>query len=112
MNKDIIIYLESMLEKIQKIEKNLKGVRYETFAEDDDIFDLVVRRMELLGEAVNKLPSSFRLKFPDVPWRDIIDTRNKLIHDYMRISPRIVWKICKEDLPLLKKQLQDILKLQ
>ena len=70
----------------------------------------VVRQIEIVGEAVKNLPSGFRDKHPEVPWRDIVGTRDKIIHHYFGVDLNVVWAIVKKDLVELKKNVEDILR--
>jgi len=61
----------------------------------------VIREFEIVGEAVGKLPEDLKGQFPGVPWREIKDFRNILIHEYFGVDLRIVWNTIHQDLPLL-----------
>jgi uncharacterized protein with HEPN domain len=74
------------------------------------IVDAVVRELEIIGEATSNLSKDFRSAHPDVPFRDIIDMRNVLIHDYAGVNTLIVWETCKTDLPPLKKVVEQLLR--
>jgi len=73
------------------------------------LLDAVVRKLEIIGEATNNLSDTFKDSHPEIIYRDIVDMRNFLIHEYFGINPKVVWDTCKTDLPVLKKQLLDIL---
>ena len=72
--------------------------------------DAIVRKLEIIGEAANNISDKFKARFPDVPWRDIIDMRNRLIHGYFGVDLNIVWQVITKDIPPLHKQIKDILK--
>ena len=59
--------------------------------------------------ATNNLSEAFRRNHPDIPFRDIIDMRNILIHDYSGVNTKVVWDTCKKNLPELKQFITDIL---
>ena len=61
------------------------------------------------GEAVKKIPSGVRNKHKNIPWKEMAGMRDKLIHEYFGIKPRVVWKTIKQDLPKIKPYLQLIL---
>lgn len=81
----------------------------EEFEKDRDIQDATVRRIEVIGEAVKKLPDSLRLKYPKIPWRKIAGTRDVIIHTYFKINLEAIWKVVQEDLPELKNNIKEIL---
>ncbi len=65
----------------------------------------LVRLVEMIGEAANRLPEETKDQYPDIPWRNIIATRNRLIHGYDTINKDILWAIVSDDLPHILKQL-------
>ena len=90
MKKDPQVYLIHIMQSISAIEKYLQGVSKETFLESEEKQDLISRRLEIIGEAVKQLPEEFKNKHPDIPWRDIGDMRNILIHVYFDVDYTIV----------------------
>ena len=71
--------------------------------------DAVVKELEIIGEAANNLSPEFQQAHPEIPFRDIIDMRNFLIHEYFGINTKTVWDTCKNDLPPLKEIIADII---
>ena len=69
----------------------------------------MLRRLEIIGEAVKNIPDDFRAKYPDIPWRQIAGMRDVLIHAYFGVNLRRVWKVIKEDLPEIKLKILKIL---
>lgn len=59
----------------------------------------VVKCLEIMGEAANRLSNERRRGIPDVPWDDVIAMRHRLVHDYSRIDLDVVWRTLEEDLP-------------
>ena len=70
----------------------------------------LVRLLEVIGEAAARVPEAFRRSHPEVPWQDIADLRNRLIHGYDTVNFDILWVILQRDLPLLIENLEAILK--
>lgn len=103
------IYILHILEAIDKILRYTKGVTFKRFLANDEKKDAVVRNIEIIGEAATKLPLAYRKRFGSVPWRDVIDMRNRLIHEYFGVDYQIVWNVIKVELPVLKKQLTKML---
>jgi uncharacterized protein with HEPN domain len=104
------LFVMDILESINKIEKYIEGLNYEQFVKDEKTKDAVVRNLEIIGEAANQIPKEIQQKFSNVPWAQIIAMRNRMIHGYFAIDYRIVWDIVKIDIPLLKKELELILR--
>lgn len=82
---------------------------YEEFCKDDMLQAALVRELEIIGEAASKLSEEYRRAHSQVPWREIIDLRNKLIHDYFGVNLEMVWEIYSADLPPLKQQIHELL---
>lgn len=104
------VYLLNILDAIKRINKYLNGVSIEAFLKNTEKQDAVIRNIEIIGEAANSLSKEFHHKHKEIPWRDIIDMRNKLIHDYDSVDYAIVWDVYSSKLPALKKQLSLLLK--
>ncbi len=107
--KDNTLYLGHIRDAIEKIESYISDVNYEQFVANDMMVDAVLRELAVIGEATNNLSDDFRRTHPKIPFRDIIDMRNILIHNYTGVNYTIVWDTCKEDLPKVKKLIDDLL---
>ncbi len=107
--KDPLVYIEDILVNLQRIQGFLAGVSKDEFMANVEKQYAVIRALEIMGEAVKKLPSSLRNEHPEVPWKEIAASRDVLIHDYGQINLEIVWRIVTEDLPPLKKQLEQLI---
>lgn len=108
-NKDNTIFLNDILDSIEKIGRYLKGYDFERFKNDEEKIDAVVRNVEIIGEASNNLTRDFRSKNPQVEWRKIIATRNRIIHGYATVDLEIIWNITQNDLADLKLEIEKIL---
>ena len=107
--KNDVVYLRHVLDAIEEIETYLKAATYESFSTNHMMIDAVVRELEIVGEASSNLTEEFRRNHPDIPWRDAIDMRNFLIHEYFGVRTQVVWDTCKNDLPLLKSVIVKLL---
>jgi len=102
--KDNNAYLKHILDAISLIEKF-----YSEYGESDISQAAIERQLEIIGEASNNLAPKIRSNNPQVPWRDMINMRNILIHNYMGVNVKTIWDTVTEDLPELKKQITAIL---
>jgi uncharacterized protein with HEPN domain len=68
----------------------------------------LVRLLEIIGEAANRVPPELRIKSPKIPWAQLIALRNRLIHGYDAVDFGILWQIIKEDLPKLADELNKL----
>ncbi len=107
--RDYRLYLEDILEAINRIEEYTRSLSFEEFAKNNLVIDAVVRNLEIIGEACRSLPEEIRQKNPDIEWRKIIGLRNILIHQYFGIDIDILWDIVKKKLPDLKLKIKRIL---
>ena len=103
------LYLIHILESIELVESYVEGADLASFSEDQEKQDAVVRRIEIMGEAVKNLPADLRTARPDVPWTQIAGMRDKVIHDYMGVDYELVWTVATEMLGSLREQVQEIL---
>lgn len=110
MTKEPSAFLQHILESIELIEKRMEGVSYEKFTRDVDLQDMIIRRLEIIGEAVRNLPKEFRKEHSDIDWQDAADMRSVLIHGYFAVDLDVVWDTISNDLPIFKKQIQELLK--
>lgn len=108
--KDPDIYLEHILEAIQKIERYMGVATEEIFYGDTLLQDAVIRQLEVIGEASKQIPQSLRKEMSDVEWTSIVGLRNKLIHEYFGVDVQAVWLVVKEDLHFLKSEIKKALK--
>lgn len=112
MQKDHKIYLEHILISIEKIEIILQDVpTKDGFLEDENMVyrEAIFRQLEIIGEAVKKLPNSFKEKYNEVPWKQISGMRDYLIHEYFSINYERVWETIITDMPKLKDYILKIL---
>ena len=110
MPRDYKVYLEDIVEAIQKIDVYTLRLSRTEFEEDSKTVDAVVRNLEIIGEAIKQIPESFRAIYPDIEWKKIAGLRDILIHEYFGIDPEIIWDIIKNKLPSLLEQMKRIMK--
>jgi uncharacterized protein with HEPN domain len=101
-------YLNDILESIADINEFTKGMTFENFVRDRKTVKAVVRSLEIIGEAANKIPQNIWEKYPETPWQEIIGMRNKLIHEYFGTDLNIVWQTIEEDIVPLEKTVKKI----
>lgn len=71
--------------------------------------DAVLRQLEIIGEASKNLTSELRNDNPQIEWRKVTGTRDRLAHGYFSVDIDVVWRITQEFLPSLKIEIEKIL---
>lgn len=108
MSRDPQLLLNDILDSIDRIRSYTQGVDLEKFRRDDQAQDAVVRRFEVIGEAVKALPENLKNQRPEIRWGDIAGLRDVLIHGYHRVNPRRIWVVVKEDLDDLENAVRGL----
>lgn len=109
MKRDTALYLEDILESIKLIEQYTKSLTFEQFENNIPKQDQVIRRFEIIGEAVKQLPAEYKKIHPEIAWREAAGTRDVFIHGYFEVSLERVWDTIKKDLPKFKKQIENLI---
>lgn len=109
MNVEDKASLFDALTAAKKIERFVRNVDWATFQANDEKSSAVYGQLVILGEACTRLSPQVRAQYPDVPWRQIIAMRNRIIHGYDEVDWEIVWQLATEHVPLLVTRLSSIL---
>ncbi len=104
-----ITYLRDIVESSEAIFEYIKGMSFEKFKKDRKTYMAVIKEFEIIGEATAKLSKEIKNKYKEIPWRNIKDFRNILVHEYFGIDLEIVWKVILNDLKPLKEIAMNIL---
>ena len=101
--------LADVLEAIDNIERYASRGR-DAFERDELIQSWCVRHLQIIGEAARALPQAVKEKEPEIPWPKIVGMRHILVHDYFGIDTNAVWDAVQNDLPSLKRRVQELLR--
>lgn len=107
--KPSISYCEHILAEAEYLTAASAGISREAFLTDETLKRAFVRSLEIIGEAVKQIPDDFRARYPQVEWRKMAGTRDKLIHDYLGVDYELVWDIAQSKIPGLRKAMAEIL---
>lgn len=105
-----IARLEHILDAIGEIESFTSGLELENFLNNSLYQSAIVRQIEIIGEAANRLTDELKEKYEDIEWKGIAGFRNILVHEYYEVDYILVWDIIKIKLPELKQSITKILK--
>ena len=112
MRRDIKLYLEDILDAIEKINAYMEGISFEQLRQQGMLLDAVLHNLKIIGEAAKHVPNDLRARYPQVEWRKIAGLRDIVAHEYFGISLEIVWDILQNKLPELHIQVKKMLEAQ
>jgi uncharacterized protein with HEPN domain len=94
-------YVDDMISFAQKVMAYSDSLDLAQFVSSGLNYDATIRNLELIGESATHIPDEVRAAHPQIPWRLVIATRNRLIHGYLGIDNDTLWSIIKSDIPAL-----------
>jgi len=103
------LYLQDIIEACNLLDTFLAGMDASAFMASELHKAAALQKLAVIGEAAARLPQEFREKFPEVEWRDIIAFRNIAVHAYFAVQWDIVWATAHDDVPVLRRQVLQIL---
>lgn len=104
------VWLRHMLDAARKVIAFSHGRSRSDLETDEKLALAIVRLLEIVGEAAKQVAADTRTAHPEIPWREIAGTRDRLVHGYFEVDLDVVWSIVTGDLPGLVKSLETILR--
>jgi uncharacterized protein with HEPN domain len=102
MSRNLILYLDDILSSIEKIKRYTANMNLDSFIADERTVDAVSLNLQIIGEAVKKMPSELRDRYPQIEWRKIAGLRDAIAHAYFSIDDEIIWDIVETKLTDLR----------
>ena len=109
MSKLPIEYLKHIRDELVYLSNTSKGLSQNEFLQDEMLKRSFTRSIEIIGEAAKNLPINFRNNQSHIDWRSISGMRDRLIHGYFGIDYDIVWDVVKNEVPVLKKEIEKLI---
>jgi len=103
------MYLQDIQTAMGRIADYIEGCNFGQFKKDYKTVDAVLRNFEVIGEASKQLDDELKLKFPDVPWKEMYYLRNRVSHEYFGVDYEIIWDVASNYLPGNKIQIDLII---
>jgi len=110
MPLNYVIYLTDIIASIQEIQIYTDKVHsFDEYSKDRKTCRAVERNLEIIGEAVKKIPNTTKAAHPEIEWRKFAGLRDMLIHGYSEIDDEIIWEVVNEKIPNLLSTVTKIL---
>lgn len=109
MTRDRKLYLNDIWESILAVEEYVLPLTKKDFLSNQQVQDAVIRRLEIIGEAVKNLDENFKKSHDGIPWKNIAGMRDIITHEYFGVKLERIWEVIKSDLPSLKQKFLSIL---
>jgi uncharacterized protein with HEPN domain len=101
VSRSWLLYLDDLIESGEKIARFVRGRNPETFSDDEAVFDAVLFNLQVIGEAIKKLPDDVRESVPGIAGAGPARLRDLIAHHYFAIDPEIIWGVATDHVPRL-----------
>jgi uncharacterized protein with HEPN domain len=102
----LLVY--DIYQSIEKIEEFTRGISFDQLMGDERTKDAILRNLQVIGEASKNLPESLIADHPEVDWSGLAGVRDIVTHRYFRVDWHLLWTSIHHELPVLKKQIQNL----
>ena len=98
-----------MIEAMDAIQEFTQAQTFEAYVANRMLRSAVERQLEIFGETANRITASFQETHSEIDWKEIVELRNVIIHQYDDLDYENIWEIATAHVPRLKEQLQPLL---
>jgi len=106
--RPVDLLLNDIRNAIERVNEYTENLTLEAFSKDQKTIDAVVRNLEIIGEAANRLPEDFNASHTNIEWHKVVGLRHRIVHEYFGIDIQIIWQILRKDLPELHHKLFEV----
>jgi len=99
MQNDDAVYIGHMLDTARRAVAKVEGLTREDYDADDNLQLALAHMVQIIGEAAGHVNGEARDDNPDIPWRQVIGIRHRIVHDYMHVDFDILWEVVTRNLP-------------
>jgi uncharacterized protein with HEPN domain len=109
MPKDDWVYLGHMLDMSRKAAALTEGIDRSNYDQDEALRLALTHLIQTIGEAAQRVSMDLKQAYPQIPWREMVGMRNRIVHDYLSIDEDVIWEVVQQDLPPLVSLLEEII---
>jgi uncharacterized protein with HEPN domain len=101
--RDWRLFLDDIIEACDRVSSYTAGLTLDVLLADRRTYEAVLFNLHVIGEAAGRLPEHVRAQAPELPWREIVGTRNRIAHGYFQIDDRVLWDIVTTEIDPLRR---------
>ena len=106
------IRIQHIIDAAEEALSFLIDIEFQNFSQNRMLILSVIKDIEIIGEAASKITIETKTRYDNIPWKDIISMRNRLIHGYFDVDVKLVWNTAKNNIPPLLNSLTEIIKVE
>ena len=106
--RDDTVYLGHMLDTARSAAGKISAMGRDAFDANDDLRFALTHMIQIIGEAASRVSRGTREAHPEIPWKEIIGMRHRVVHDYLNVDYDIVWDVVQNKIPQLIQILEPL----